>query len=94
MHCNCTMMSPGVTLPMEEEGVDVDGTDRDGVKREGGATDSSRDLNCTSLCFTVVASMAHMKVKWSNTGKGLEKWNKILVITEGKMSLLQDAESR
>ena len=53
----------------------------------------SRDLNCASLHFTVAASMAHMKVKGSNAGKGTEKWRKILVIAEGKMSLSRDAES-
>ena len=36
--------------------------------------------------------MAHMKVKWSDKGKGTEMWCKILVIAEGKMSLSQDAE--
>ena len=48
----------------------------------------------SSLHFTVAASMAHMKVKWSDKGKGTEKWCKILVIAEGKMSLSLDAESR
>ena len=38
--------------------------------------------------------MAHMKVKWSEKGKGIEKWCKILVIAEGKMSLSWDAESK
>ena len=33
-------------------------------------------------------------VKWSEEGKGMEKWRKILVIAEGKMSLSRDAESR
>ena len=37
--------------------------------------------------------MAHMKVKWSDAGKGIEKWRKILVITKGKMSLSQDVKS-
>ena len=31
--------------------------------------------------------MAHIKEKWSEAGKGMEKWRKILVIAEGKMSL-------
>ena len=30
--------------------------------------------------------MAHMKVKGSDAGKGTEKWHKILVIAEGKMT--------
>ena len=38
--------------------------------------------------------MAHMTVKWSEEGKGTEKWCKILVIAEGKMSLSWDTESR
>ena len=37
--------------------------------------------------------MAHMIVKWSEEGKGTEKWRKILMIAEGKMSLSRDAES-
>ena len=41
----------------------------------------------------VAVSMAHMKVKGSDAGKGTEKWCKILVIAEGKMSLSRDAES-
>ena len=35
----------------------------------------------------VVASMVHMIEKWSKEGKGTEKWYKICVIAEGKMSL-------
>ena len=31
--------------------------------------------------------MAHMTWKWLETGKGTEKWRRILVIAEGKMSL-------
>ena len=38
--------------------------------------------------------MAHMKVKGLNTGKGIEKWRRILVIAKGKMSLSRDAKSR
>ena len=87
------MVSPKVTSPEEEEGADMDGAERDGAerdgtKREGGAAESDYlNRNCTSLRFTVAASMAHMKVKWSDKGKGIEKWCKILVIVEGKMSL-------
>ena len=33
-------------------------------------------------------------VKWSEEGKETEKWRKILVIVEGKMSLSRDAESK
>ena len=35
-----------------------------------------------------------MTVKWSEEGKGTEKWRKILAIVEGKMCLSRDAESR
>ena len=31
--------------------------------------------------------MVHMTEKWSEEGKGTEKWHKIRVIAEGKMSL-------
>ena len=34
-----------------------------------------------------------MTVKWSEEGKGTEKWHKIRVIAEGKMSLSQVAVS-
>ena len=82
------MMSPSDTSLEEEERVDVDGTDRDGAEREGGAAKSVyRDVNCASLCLTVAASMAHMIEKWVEEGKGTEKWRKILVIAERKMSL-------
>ena len=82
------MMSPSDTSLEEEEGADVDGVDRDGVEWEGGAAESvCRDLNCTSLHLIVAASMAHMTEKWSEEGKGMEKWHKIHMIAEGKMSL-------
>ena len=35
----------------------------------------------------VAASMAHMKVKESNTEKGMKKWRKILVIAETSTKL-------
>ena len=72
----------------------MDGAEQDEVEQEGGAAESDcLDRNCASLCFTIVASMTHMKVKWLE-GKGIKKWRKILIIVEGKMSLLQDAESK
>ena len=67
--------------------------ERDGVGREGGVESCCHDLNCAKLRFIVVASMAHMKVKGSDTGEGTEKWHKILVIAEGKMNLLRDTKS-
>ena len=87
-------MSLRVTSPIEEEGVDADGADQDGAEREEGATDlDCLDLNCASLHLTVAASMAYMTEKWSEEGKGIEKWHKICVIVEGKISLSWDSES-
>ena len=90
------MMSPRVTSPMEEEGADVDGTDRDErAEQEGGAAESDcHDRNCASLRLKVATYMAHMIEKWSEEGKGTEKWCKILVIAEEKMSLSRDAATR
>ena len=88
------MISPSDISLVEEEGADVDGADRNGAKREGGVADPDYlDLNCTSLCLTIGVSMAHMKVKWSDAGKGTEEWRMILVIAKRKMSLSRDAES-
>ena len=82
------MMSLSDTSLVEEERADVDGVDRDGAEREGGAAKSDyHDLNCASLHLTIAASMAHMIEKCSEEGKGTEKWHKICVIAEGKMSL-------
>ena len=82
------------TLLVEEEGVDVDGADRDGAEREGGVAESNcRDLNYASLHLTVAASMEHMTEKWSEEGKGTEKWHRIYIIAEGKMSLSRVAVS-
>ena len=87
-------MSPSDTSLEEEEGADVDGADQDRAEREGGATESvCRDLKCALLCLTVAASMTHMTEKWVEEGKGIEKWRKILVIVEGKMSLSRVAVS-
>ena len=95
MHCSCAMMSPSITSPITEEGADVDGAERDGAESEGGlAASDCLDRNYTSLRFTVVASMAHMKVKWPDKGKGTEKWRKIHIIAEGNMRLSWDAKSK
>ena len=49
MRCSCAVMSPRVTLPIEDEGADVDG-----AEWEGGPTESDcRDLNYASLRLTV-----------------------------------------
>ena len=95
MRYSCTRTSPSVTSPIAEEEADVDGVGRDGAEQEGRAIESDcLDRNYALLCFTVTAFMAHMKVKWSDKGKGIEKWHKILVIAAGKMSLSQDAKSK
>ena len=68
------MMSPKDTLLVEEEGADMGRIERDGVRREGGVESYCRDLNYTSLCFMVAASMAHMN--GLDAGEGMEKWRK------------------
>ena len=85
-------MSPKDKSLKKEEGADVGRSERDGVRQEEGVESCCHGLNYASLRFTVVASMAHMKVKGSDAGKGTKKWCKILVIAEGKMSLSWDAE--
>ena len=77
------MIASRVTPPTEEEGAEVDGAE--GV---GGAVDpDSLERSRTSLHLTVAVSMTHITWKWSETGKGTEKWCKILMIAEGKISL-------
>ena len=77
------MIASKVTPPTEVEGAKVDG-----AKGMGGATElDCLERSCASLHLTIVVSMAHMTWKWTETGKGTEKWRKILVIAEGKMSL-------
>ena len=83
------MITSRVTPPAEVKGAKVDGAE--GV---GGAADLDHlKRNCASLRLTVVLSMAHITWKWSDTGKGIEKWCKILVIVERKMSLSRIAIS-
>ena len=86
-------MSPKDTSLEEEEGEDVGRTEWDGVGWEGGVESCCHNLNCALLRFTVAASMAHIKVKGSDAGKGTEKWCKILMIAKRKMSLSWDAKS-
>ena len=60
----------------------------DGAEGVGGAADPDHlERSYTSLYLMVAASMAHITWKWSEMGKGTEKWRKIIVIAEGKMSL-------
>ena len=48
----------------------MDGVERNGAEREEGAAEFDYLYqNYASLRFTVAASMAHMKVKWSDKGK-------------------------
>ena len=51
------------------------------------------DLNCALLRFTVAAFMAHITEKCLEEGKGTEKWHRISMIVEGKMSLSRVAIS-
>ena len=77
------MIALRVTPPVEEEGAEVDG-----VEGVGGATNPDRlEHSCALLRLIVAVLMAHITWKWSDTEKGTEKWCKILVIAEGKMSL-------
>ena len=69
MRCSYAMISPRDTSPEEEGGADVDGAERE----EGAAESDWRDRSWASLRLTVALSMAHMKVKWSKEGKGIEK---------------------
>ena len=77
------MIALRVTPPVEEEGAEVDG-----VEGVGGATNPDRlEHSCALLRLIVAVLMAHITWKWSEMGKGTEKWCKILMIAEGKMSL-------
>ena len=83
------MIALMVTPPIEEKGVEMDGAEEVG----GVANLDCLEQNYVLLRLTVVASIAPIMWKWSNRGKGIEKWRKILVIAEGKMSLSRVAES-
>ena len=56
-------------------------------------THTTYPWNYASLRLTVAAWMAHITWKWSKMGMGTEKWHKILVIAELKMSLSWNAIS-
>ena len=77
------MITSRVTPPVEEERVEVDGAEGVG----GAAVPDRLERSCTSLHLMVAVSMAHITWKWLEMGKGIEKWHKILMIAEGKMSL-------
>ena len=78
-------MSSSVTLLVEEEGADVDRVE--GVGRATVLDHLNR--NYALLSLTVAYSVAHITEKWSDEGKGTEKWHKIHVIAERKISLSQ-----
>ena len=83
------MIALRVTPPVEVKGAEVDVVE--GV--EGVAVPDHLNQNYASLCLMVAASMAHITEKWSKMGKGTQKWHKIHVIVEGKMSLSRVAIS-
>ena len=83
------MIASKVTPPAEVEGAEMDGAE--GVGRAVVLNCLKR--NCALLCLMIAASIARMTWKGSDTGKGTEKWRKIRVIAEGKMSLSRVAES-
>ena len=83
------MITSRVTPPVEEEGVEMDGAEGVG----GAAVPDRLERSCTSLHLMVAVSMAHITWKWLEMGKGIEKWRKILMIAEGKMSLSRVAKS-
>ena len=88
MHTSYAIMSSKVTLPVEEEGTNVD----EAVERGIAVLDRLK-CSCASLHLMVAVSMAHITWKWSETGKGTKTWHRILVIAKGKMSLSQVAIS-
>ena len=74
------LIASRVTLPVEEERAEADGAE--GV---GGVADLDHlERSCALLRLMVAASMAHITWKWSEIGKGTEKWHKIYVMLKGK----------
>ena len=66
MRTSYAIMAPSVTPPAEDEGVEVDG-----AIEAGGVVVSVQGYLSRSyamLCQTVAALMAHMNVKWGNSG--------------------------
>ena len=66
MHTSCAMMASRVTPPAEDKGVEVDG-----AVEAGGAAISIRGClgrSCEILRLTIVALVAHMNVKWGDSG--------------------------
>ena len=59
MRTSCAMMSLRVTLPIEEEGADVD----EAVETRGIVVPDRLEHSYTSLHLTIAMSMAHMTWK-------------------------------
>ena len=89
MRTNCAIMSSRVTPLVEEEGTDVD----EAIEVGGIAILDCLECSCALLHLIVAVSMAHMTWKWSEAGKGTEKWHRILMIAKVKMSLSRVAVS-
>ena len=66
MHTSCAMMALRVTPPAKDEGAEVD----EAVEVKGVAVSVQGYLkrSCAILCLTIAASMAHMNVKWGDSG--------------------------
>ena len=66
MRSSCAMMASSVTPPTEDEGTEVDGA----VEARGAAVTirGCLGLSCAALCRTIASSMAHMNVKWGDSG--------------------------
>ena len=91
MRLNIIMMALRFTPLAEEEGAEVDG-----AKGAGGTVVSvcgrfGRSL--ASLRLTDVALMAPMVGKKGESGRGIKRWQRILVIAKGKLKLSQVAVS-
>ena len=61
MHCSCAMTVSKVTLPANEEGVDVDGVEE--AKGADVFVCGHFGQSWASLHLTVAASMAHITIK-------------------------------
>ena len=85
------MIASRVTPLAEEEGAEVDGAKE--VKGAAVCVWGCHNLSYVSLHQTVAASMAPITKKRGETGKRMEKWRRICVIIEGKMSLSRVAIS-
>ena len=83
------MIASRVTPLTEEEGPKVDGVE----EVRGIADPDHLEHGCASLHLTVVKPMAHITWTWLEMEKGTEKWRKILVIVEEKMSFSWVIES-